>query len=97
MNRVGAPAVPVTALALEDDDQRSSHRKDGKCLLRGRATSLNSVFIESPNGAFEAGLVARLFGPVSGVVSRRIGMIVVVLSVPRSCGRKSGVLGGWKS
>jgi MFS family permease len=53
--------------------------------LRGRVSSVNSVFIESSNelGAFESGLVARLFGPVVSVVSGGIGTILVVLAVAR--------------
>jgi MFS family permease len=39
--------------------------------LRGRVSAVNSVFIESSNelGAFESGLVAKLFGPIASVVS----------------------------
>ncbi|MDX2131557.1 MAG: MFS transporter [Planctomycetota bacterium] len=48
--------------------------------LRGRVSSVNSVFIESSNeiGAFESGLVAKFFGPVVSVVSGGIGTLVVV-------------------
>jgi predicted MFS family arabinose efflux permease len=48
--------------------------------LRGRATAVNSVFIECSNeiGAFESGLVAKLFGPVASAVSGGIGTIAVV-------------------
>lgn len=48
--------------------------------LRGRATAVNSVFIECSNeiGAFESGLVAKLFGPVVSAVSGGIGTIAVV-------------------
>ncbi len=51
--------------------------------LRGRVGSVNSVFIESSNelGAFESGLVAKLFGPLASVVSGGIGTILVVLGV----------------
>jgi len=51
--------------------------------LRGRVGSVNSVFIESSNelGAFESGLIAKLFGPVASVVSGGIGTILVVLGV----------------
>lgn len=51
--------------------------------LRGRVGSVNSVFIESSNelGAFESGLVAKLFGPMASVVSGGIGTILVVLGV----------------
>jgi MFS family permease len=47
--------------------------------LRGRVGAVNSVFIECSNelGAFESGVVARLFGPVISVVSGGIGTIVV--------------------
>jgi MFS family permease len=48
--------------------------------LRGRVSSVNSVFIESSNeiGAFESGLVAAAFGPVVSVVSGGLGTLVVV-------------------
>jgi len=48
--------------------------------LRGRVSALNSLFIECSNevGAFESGLVARLFGPVFSVVSGGVGTLVVV-------------------
>jgi MFS family permease len=48
--------------------------------LRGRVSSVNSVFIESSNelGAFESGLVAKFFGPVVSVVSGGIGTLAVV-------------------
>jgi MFS family permease len=48
--------------------------------LRGRATAVNSVFIECSNeiGAFESGLVAKFFGPVASAVSGGIGTIAVV-------------------
>jgi len=48
--------------------------------LRGRVSAVNSVFIESSNelGAFESGLVARLFSPLISVVSGGIGTIVMV-------------------
>jgi MFS family permease len=51
--------------------------------LRGRVSSVNSVFIESSNelGAFESGLVAELFGPLVSVVSGGIGTIAVVLGI----------------
>ena len=51
--------------------------------LRGRVNAVNSVCIESSNelGAFESGLVARLFGPVASVVSGGIGTIAVVLGI----------------
>lgn len=51
--------------------------------LRGRVSSVNSVFIESSNelGAFESGLVANYFGPVASVVSGGIGTLVVVCAV----------------
>jgi MFS family permease len=51
--------------------------------LRGRVSAVNSVFIESSNelGAFESGLVAKLFGPLISVVSGGIGTIVVVLGI----------------
>ena len=48
--------------------------------LRGRATAVNSVFIECSNevGAFESGYVAKLFGPVFSVVSGGVGTLLVV-------------------
>lgn len=51
--------------------------------LRGRVSAVNSVFIESSNelGAFESGLVAKLFGPVLSVVSGGIGTMVVVAGI----------------
>lgn len=51
--------------------------------LRGRVSSVNSVFIESSNelGGFESGLVARLYGPVVSVVSGGIGTLLVVAGV----------------
>ncbi|MFM1803460.1 MAG: hypothetical protein RL136_339 [Planctomycetota bacterium] len=51
--------------------------------LRGRTTAVNTVFIESSNeiGAFESGLVAKLFSPVVSVVSGGIGTILVVAFV----------------
>jgi MFS family permease len=51
--------------------------------LRGRVSAVNSVFIESSNelGAFESGLVAKVFGPVISVVAGGIGTIAVVLGI----------------
>jgi MFS family permease len=51
--------------------------------IRGRVSAVNSVFIESSNelGAFESGLVAKLFGPVASVVSGGIGTILVVIGI----------------
>lgn len=48
--------------------------------LRGRATAVNSVFIECSNelGAFESGQVAHWFGPVASVVSGGFGTLAVV-------------------
>ena len=48
--------------------------------LRGRATAVNSVFIECSNelGAFESGLVAAWAGPVFSVVSGGFGTLAVV-------------------
>ena len=53
--------------------------------LRGRVSAVNTVFIECSNelGAFESGLVARLFGPVISVVSGGIGTLLVVAVVAR--------------
>jgi len=51
--------------------------------LRGRVSSVNSVFIESSNelGAFESGLVAKFFGSVTSVVSGGIGTILIVMGI----------------
>jgi len=51
--------------------------------LRGRVSSVNSVFIECSNelGSFESGLVAKFFGPVFSVVSGGIGTILVVAGI----------------
>lgn len=51
--------------------------------LRGRVSSVNSVFIECSNelGGFRAGLVARFFGPITSVVTGGIGTVLVVLAV----------------
>lgn len=51
--------------------------------VRGRVSSVNSVFIESSNelGAFESGLVAKFFGPVASVVSGGIGTVLVVIGI----------------
>ncbi len=51
--------------------------------LRGRVGAVNSLFIESSNelGAFESGLVARLWSPVASVVSGGIGTILVVAGI----------------
>ena len=51
--------------------------------LRGRVSAVNSVFIECSNelGAFESGLVAKIFGPVASVVSGGMGTILVVLGI----------------
>lgn len=51
--------------------------------LRGRVSSVNSVFIECSNqiGAFESGAVAALLGPVVSVVSGGIGTVLVVMAV----------------
>jgi MFS family permease len=53
--------------------------------MRGRVSAVNNVFISSSNelGAFESGLVAKLFGPVFSVVSGGIGTILVVLLTAR--------------
>lgn len=51
--------------------------------LRGRATAVNSVFIECSNevGAFESGAVAQWLGPMVSVVSGGIGTLGVVAIV----------------
>jgi MFS family permease len=53
--------------------------------MRGRVSAVNNVFISSSNelGAFESGLVAKIFGPVFSVVSGGIGTILVVLLTAR--------------
>lgn len=50
--------------------------------MRGRVSSVNNVFIGISNelGAFESGLVAGLFDPVTAVVSGGIGTLLVVLA-----------------
>ncbi|MBM4113751.1 MAG: MFS transporter [Phycisphaerae bacterium] len=54
--------------------------------IRGRVSAVNGVFIECSNelGAFESGLVARLFTPVISVVSGGIGTLIVVAITARS-------------
>jgi MFS family permease len=51
--------------------------------MRGRVSAVNAVFISSSNelGAFESGLTAQWFGPVTSVVGGGIGTILVVLAV----------------
>ena len=51
--------------------------------MRGRVGAVNIVFVSSSNemGAFESGIVAKAFGPVSSVVSGGIGCVLVVLGV----------------
>ena len=51
--------------------------------MRGRVSALNSLFIGTSNelGAFESGLVANFFGPVSSVVSGGIGTLMIVLGM----------------
>lgn len=51
--------------------------------MRGRVSSVNSVFIGSSNelGAYESGETAHWFGPVASVVGGGIGTIVVVVAV----------------
>jgi MFS family permease len=48
--------------------------------LRGRVSSVNSMFIGSSNelGGFESGMVAGLFNPVVSVVSGGVGTLIVV-------------------
>ncbi|MCC7519052.1 MAG: MFS transporter [Verrucomicrobiae bacterium] len=50
--------------------------------MRGRVTSVNTVFISCSNelGAFESGAVAALFTPVVSVVAGGIGTILVVVA-----------------
>ncbi|MEO8448685.1 MAG: MFS transporter [Gemmatimonadota bacterium] len=51
--------------------------------LRGRVSSVNSLFIGTSNelGGFESGAVASAFGPVVSVVAGGIGTILVVTAV----------------
>ncbi|MFO0958297.1 MAG: MFS transporter [Isosphaeraceae bacterium] len=51
--------------------------------LRGRVSSVNSVFINISNhlGSFESGLTARWFGPVASVVGGGVGTLLVVSAV----------------
>jgi MFS family permease len=53
--------------------------------MRGRVSAVNNVFIGSSNelGAFESGITAELFGPVTSVVAGGIGTVLVVLGVAR--------------
>ncbi len=53
--------------------------------MRGRASSVNSIFISASNelGGFESGAAAALFGPVLAVVGGGIGTILVVLGVAK--------------
>ena len=54
--------------------------------MRGRASSVNSIFIGASNelGGFESGAVAALFGPIIAVVSGGIGTILVVLAIAKA-------------
>jgi hypothetical protein len=53
--------------------------------MRGRVSAVNSIFITASNdiGGFESGLVARLFGPVTAVVSGGVGAVIVVIGASR--------------
>ena len=53
--------------------------------LRGRVTAVEMVFISASNelGAFESGVVARLFGTVTSVVAGGIATIGIALSWTR--------------
>jgi len=53
--------------------------------MRGRVSSVNSIFISASNelGGFESGAVAALVGPVLTVIGGGIGTILVVLAVAR--------------
>jgi MFS family permease len=48
--------------------------------LRGRVSSVNSVFIESSNelGGMQSAIVASWFGPVASAVAGGVGSLVVV-------------------
>ena len=51
--------------------------------MRGRVSSVNSVFIDMSNelGGFESGALAALVGPVTAVVAGGVGTIIVVSAV----------------
>ena len=51
--------------------------------MRGRVSSVNSLFISSSNelGVFESGATAHVFGPVASVVGGGIGTLAVVVLV----------------
>lgn len=53
--------------------------------MRGRASSVNSIFIGASNelGGFESGAVAALAGPVLSVVLGGVGTILTVLAIAR--------------
>ncbi|HEX3049229.1 MAG TPA: MFS transporter [Aggregatilineaceae bacterium] len=53
--------------------------------MRGRVSSVNSIFISASNelGGFESGAVAALVGPVLTVIGGGIGTILVVVAVAR--------------
>jgi len=49
--------------------------------LRGRVTAVNQIFVISSNevGAFRAGTMAGMFGPVVAAVAGGVGTVLVVL------------------
>jgi hypothetical protein len=53
--------------------------------LRGRVTAVNQIFVISSNevGAFRAGTMAAMLGPVTAVVAGGVGTVLVVLGVAR--------------
>jgi MFS family permease len=53
--------------------------------LRGRVTAVNQIFVISSNevGAFRAGTMAAMLGPVTAVVAGGLGTVLVVLGVAR--------------
>ncbi len=53
--------------------------------MRGRASSVNSIFIGASNelGGFESGAVAALVGPILSVVLGGVGTIITVLMIAR--------------
>lgn len=53
--------------------------------LRGRVTAVNQIFIVSSNelGAFRAGTMASMFGPVVATVAGGVGTIMVVVGLAR--------------
>jgi MFS family permease len=55
--------------------------------LRGRVSAVNQIFVISSNevGAFRAGTMAALLGPITAVVAGGVGTVLVVLGIARLC------------